>query len=280
MKLIDFDGLFDEKLAQYMEENKEKYTEKQWETVIPKLYQKFGDTYVAKVKCTPKEYYAKMSDAELVETLCGHLTEEVPVPEFLCAELERRDVVESLVPLLSNGDTAVVAYALNLIGDDKRAYDAYFSVLTDEDADVDIRNDVADIFKLNADLVKDRVFAAYKANVAREYMLEILSRVKARDEEIFQTLLTAFLTDDENVPMHASYLSAYGDVRALQPLLNRIEDRSIGFVEFQELKYAIEALGGTYDEPRDFTNDKDYLAVEAAGAAAFNGGNGGNGLKS
>ena len=33
-------------------------------------------------------------------------------------------------------------------------------------------------------------------------------------------------------------------------------------MEFQELKYAIEALGGTYDEPRDFSDDKDYLAVE------------------
>ena len=47
-------------------------------------------------------------------------------------------------------------------------------------------------------------------------------------------------------------------------LLKRIEDRTIGFVEFQELKYAIEALGGEYDEPRDFTDDKDYVAVEAA----------------
>ena len=274
MKLIDFDGLFDEKLAQYMEENKEKYTEKQWETVIPKLYQKFGDTYVAKVKCTPKEYYAKMSDTELVETLCGHLTEDVPVPEFLCAELENRDAVEALIPLLYKKDTAVVSYALNLIGDDKRAYDAYFAILTDEESDVDIRNDVADIFKLNADFVKDRVFQAYRENIATEYMLEILSRVKSRDEEIYQTLLKAFLTDYDNVPMHASYLAAYGDTRALKPLLNKIEDRSIGFVEFQELKYAIEALGGVYDEPRDFTADKDYLAVEAAGAAFSNGENG------
>ena len=83
MKLIDFDGLFDEKLTQYMEENKNKYTEKQWEDVIPKLYKKFGDTYVAKVKCTPKEYYAKMTDEELSATLAAHLQEDVPVPEFL-----------------------------------------------------------------------------------------------------------------------------------------------------------------------------------------------------
>ena len=41
MKLIDFDGLFDEKLTQYMSENKNKHTEKEWENVIPKLYKKF-----------------------------------------------------------------------------------------------------------------------------------------------------------------------------------------------------------------------------------------------
>ena len=35
-------------------------------------------------------------------------------------------------------------------------------------------------------------------------------------------------------------------------------------MEFQELKYAIEALGGEYDEQRDFSSDKDYLRVEAA----------------
>ena len=41
-KLIDFDGLFDEKLAEYIQQNPERYTEKGWENVIPKLYQKFG----------------------------------------------------------------------------------------------------------------------------------------------------------------------------------------------------------------------------------------------
>ena len=65
MKLIDFDGLFDEKLAQYMAQNKNKHTEREWENVIPKLYKKFGDTRIAKIGCTPKEYYARMSDVDL-----------------------------------------------------------------------------------------------------------------------------------------------------------------------------------------------------------------------
>ncbi len=265
MKLIDFDGMFDEKLTKYVEENKEKYTEKQWEEVIPRLYKKFGDTYVAKIKCTPKQYYAKMSDGELAETLKAHLTSDVPVPEFLCSEIECRDVALALLPLLDEEDTVAVSYAINLIADDKRAFDKYFEILAQNRLDEDVRNDIADIFKHHADEVKERAYSLCEQGIAVEYMLEILSRVKARDEKIYAALMRAFLTDEENLPMHASYLAAYGDERALPALLDRIEDTTIGFVWFQELKYAIEALGGEYNEPRDFSSDKDYLAIEAAG---------------
>ncbi len=269
MELMDFDGLFDEKLTVYMEEKKDKYTEKEWEDVIPRLYKKFGDTYVAKVGCTPKEYYARMTDEQLVQTLSSHLSQGVPVPEFLCNELENRNNVELLLPLLESTDTATQSYAINLILDDKRAYDGYFSLLCNEDADEDVRDDIADIFKHNADEVMEKALKAYRDGVAVEYMLEILSRVVARSEEIYAILRDEFLSAGERTPMRASYLAAYGDARALPLLQEKIEDRSIGFVEFQELKYAIEALGGEYDEPRDFSADKDYLAVEAATAKAL-----------
>lgn len=265
MKLIDFDGLFDEKLTEYMENNKGKHTEKQWEDVIPKLYKKFGDTYIAKLKCTPKEYYARMSDQELAETLSAHLETDVPVPEFLCAEIENRGAAETLMPLLASEDAQTVSYAINLLGDDPRVFDAYFSILTENRLDEDIRSDVADIFRLHADEVKNRAYEYLQAGVATEYMLEILSRVKEKEDRIYEALLQAFLTAEETQsPMRASYLAAYGDERALPTLLRKIEDHSIGFVEFQELKYAIEALGGEYNEPRDFTADKDYIAIEAA----------------
>lgn len=267
MKLIDFDGLFDEKLTQYMSENKNKHTEKEWENVIPKLYKKFGDTRIAKIGCTPKEYYARMENEELVQTLSAHLQEGVPVPEFLCTEIEGRGAAETLLPLLHSDDTETVSYAINLIGDDSRAFEAYFDILLKNRLDEDVRSDVTDILRLHADEVKQTAIAEYKKGVATVYMLEILSRAKTRDEEIYEILLAAFKAAD-NTSVFAGYLAAYGDERALPALLNRIEDRSIGFVEFQELKYAIEALGGEYDEPRDFTSDKDYLAIETASAKA------------
>ncbi len=268
MKLIDFDGVFDEKLAVYMEENRDKYTERQWEDVIPRLYQKFGDTYVAKVKCTPKEYYAKMTDEELAATLLAHLKEDVPVPEFLCGEMESRGSVEPLLPLLNSKDSQTVSYAVNMILADKRAYGVYVSLLKEGELDGDVLDDIVDVLKSDADSVKEDALSLYKEGTGVEYALEILSRVKERSDEIFEILLKEFLCAEEHTPMRASYLAAYGDDRALPHLLARIEDRTIGFVEFQELKYAIEALGGEYDEPRDFSEDKDYLAVEDASVKA------------
>ena len=270
MKLIDFDGLFDEKLAQYMSENKKKHTEKQWEDVIPKLYKKFGDTFIAKIGCTPKEYYARMSDEELVATLKAHLEKDVPVPEFLCTEIEGRNNAAALLCMLDTEDLQTASYAVNLIGDAPCAFDTYFNILTENRFDEEIRSDLCDILRTHADEVKGQALSVYKQGVATTYMLEILSRVKARDEEVYALLLKAFLfADDTSVT--AGYLAAYGDERALPELLRKIEDRSIGFVEFQELKYAIEALGGEYNEPRDFSADKDYIAVETVSAKALAG---------
>lgn len=270
MKLIDFDGLFDEKLAQYMAQNKNKHTEREWEDVIPKLYKKFGDTKIAKIGCTPKEYYARMSDTELVETLKAHIAEDVPVPEFLCTEMENRGVVETLLPLLDTEEEQAVSYAINLIGEDERAFDAYFAIITENRLTEDIRSDITDILRAHADMVKEKAKTFYEEDRGREYMLEILSRAKQREEWIFELLLNEFRTFDL-VSTRAGYLAAYGDERALPYLLQRIEDRTIGFVEFQELKYAIEALGGEYNEPRDFSEDKDYIAIEAASYEEGNG---------
>jgi tetratricopeptide (TPR) repeat protein len=112
---------------------------------------------------------------------------------------------------------------------------------------------------------REKAIETYKKGIEKGYMLEILSRVTLGEDAIYQILLEAFQNADEKeLPLCAGYLAAYGDERALPHLYRKIEDKSIGFVEFQELKYAIEALGGEYDEERDFTADKDYMRVQSA----------------
>ncbi len=256
MKPIDFDGLFDQKLAKYLKENAGKFTEKQWEDKIPLLYQKFGDTYLKSIGFTPREYYKRMSDKELVDTLLAHIKEEVPVSDFLCRELESRDCPQEILPLLECKDEQLLMLAVNLAGANPIAFDAYFALLKGE-ADREIKDAVVDQLKVNADAAKARALAFLNEGIEKELMLEVLSRVRERDETVYEVLLNAF-REGEDLPMHASYLAAYGDSRALPVLLERIAGEDINFLEFRELKYAIEALGGEYTEERDFSDDPYY----------------------
>ena len=260
-KLIDFDALFDEKLSEYMRLNAGKYNEKQWETVIAKLYKQFGDIQIPAIKNTPKGYYAQMTDEELIEQLRRHIEEDVPVSDFLCREIEARNCPDALVKLLLSGDERFLTLATNLAGDNVKAFPAYFNMLSSE-IDGEVKDTVCDMLKANADEAKERALACYEEGIEPELMLEILSRCKARDERIFKILLNEFLTNGE-IPMRASFLAAYGDPRALEALLEVIDREDINYLEFQELKFAIEALGGEYTRPRDFSNDAYYQEIHS-----------------
>ncbi len=259
-KLIDFDGLFDQKLSEYMEENFGKYTEKQWESLIPKLYKSFGDTYLKSAGNTPKGYYAEMGDEELVEALAAHVREGVPVSDFLCNELQSRDCPDGLLRLMKSGEEELVTLAVNLAGDSVKAFDVYFDLLTG-DLDGEVKDTVVERLKADADAAKERAIELYQKHVEREYMLEILSRCKQRDDRVYEILMTAFRTSPDELPMHASYLASYGDERALPVLLDFIDRDETNYLEYQELKYAIEALGGEYTRVRDFSNDPYYIEI-------------------
>lgn len=260
MKLYDFDGMFDEKLSEYISKNVGKYREEEWEDIIPRLYQKFGNTKIKSLGKTPREFYAEMSDADIIRCLKAHIRDDVPVSEFLCNEVEGRKLVQSLLPMLDGTDSER-EYAMNMIGTDDRAIKKYLEMLVSTE-DTDLKNRCVDLIKEKADLVVSEALKNYEKGIETEYMCEILSRSVIRDEKIFEILIKEFRGDVENIPMHASYLAAYGDERALPYLLDKIDEEGISFVEYQELKFAIEALGGEYEKERDFSSDPYYQLIK------------------
>lgn len=264
MKLYDFDGMFDEKLSDYVRKNADKYKEREWEDIIPAMYARFGDTQIKSLGKSPNQYYGEMDDKTLVATLRAHIKQGVAVSEFLCNAIESRKADELLIPLLSGTDDEI-AYALNLLGASKVALPEYMRLLTESDSE-DVKNTCVDYLKEFADEVKDKTLENYKAGLEREYMLEILSRCVLKSDEIYEILIKEFKLADENLPMRASYLASYGDERALPVLLDKIDEEGITFIEYQELKYAIESLGGSYEKERDFSNDEYYQAVKAHSA--------------
>lgn len=266
MKLIDFDEKFNKKVAEMLEKHAGEHTEEEWEDAIAKAYEKFGDTYMGAIGMTPRQYFEKMTDSGLVETLKEYILQDVPVPDILCGELEKRGASEPLLALLHETDEELVHYALNLIGSDPRALPRYAEMLSEEEYDEHIKDALADLLKESADEAKERILPLVKTE-SKPYALEILSRCKQRDDRVFEALLSAFRTgEEEEVPLYAGYLAAYGDERALPALQEHIAREDIDFVTFQELKFAIEALGGEYTAQRDFSEDESYKKIMAVGA--------------
>ncbi len=265
MKLIDFDEKFNRKMAQELEKHAGERTEEEWEDAIAAAYRKFGDTYMGAIGMTPRQYFAQMSGSQLVETLKEYLLQNVSVPDFLCEELEERGAFPELLALLEETDEELVLYALNSIGSDRRAAARYASMLSEPAYDDHVKDAVADALKEMADEVTDAILPLVQTE-DRAYALEILSRTVRRDDRVFEALRSAFCAADaEDLPLYAGYLAAYGDERALPVLLQAIEQEDIGFVAFQELKFAIESLGGSYDKPRDFSQDAAYQRILEAG---------------
>lgn len=261
MKLYDFDGMFDEKLSEYIAKNPDKYTESEWEDVIPKMYRKFGDTFIKSVGDTPKGFYKKLSDEQLVAALTTHLKKQVPVSEFLYSELEKRDVFGLLAPLLDGSDSEKEC-AVNLIGSDERVLEKYLEMLVSDNTDGELKGKLADLLKEKADLVADKAVNYYGQGVEKEYMLEIMSRSVIRSDKIFDILIKEFRGNIDNLPVCAGYLATYGDERALSYLLDKIDEEGISFIEYKELLMAIESLGGTYDKQRDFSSDPYYELIK------------------
>ncbi len=262
MKLYDFDGMFDKRLSEYISKNVGKYKEEEWEDMIPEMYAKFGNTVLKSLGTSPNGYYAAMSPEELVKCLRAHVKNGVPVSEFLCKAIEARPGCEGmLLPLLENGEEGLKQYVVNILGSSPAAIPVYMRMIEREE-DEDFKNQCVDFIKENADLVKEKALENYKNGVEKPLMLEILSKVKERDGRVYDILLAEFLSG-EDVPMHAGYLASYGDERALPYLLEKIDEEGISYIEYQELKYAIEALGGEYTKQRDFSGDEYYDLIHS-----------------
>ena len=83
-------------------------------------------------------------------------------------------------------------------------------------------------------------------------------------------LIEQFEKNQDNIPLYSSYIAKYGDERALPLLLKTIENEKLNYADFEELRFAIEALGGEYNKIRDFSKDKSFKKIKIFFSYNFN----------
>ena len=87
-------------MAKMIERHAGERTEEEWESAIAEEYAKFGDAYMGELGMTPRQYFAAMTDVQLVEMLKEYILQGVSVPDLLCEEIEERGAFPALLSLL------------------------------------------------------------------------------------------------------------------------------------------------------------------------------------
>jgi hypothetical protein len=267
IKVIDIDALFDKYIEGYVYANIGKVKPEEIENKIPELYVEFGDKSLDELDgFTPNTFYVNFSGEELVDCLKAHLEQSVSVSDFLCEAITGNMANEKALvnALADDKNEEFVLYIMNMLGEmeSKLGASRYLEFIA-WDYGESVRELATELLCNMAEDVKEQVIARYKESEEdkKPYYVEILSKVSA-DDRVFDILTLEFVKHKENYPLYANYLAKYGDERALPFLVGAIEDENISYADFEELRFAIEALGGSYDKKRDFTADKTYKKIK------------------
>jgi hypothetical protein len=269
IKIIDTDKLFSDFASSYIEKNMQGLSPKEIEDRIEELFNAFADTPLDALNGkTPNTYYNDFDVLDLIRALKRHVDTGVEPPVYLVDAIVNKDGGEDkLIELLASDKEDLIIYAMNILSEKNcvKAVDKFFDFIV-WDYDETVTELATEFLSVYPDEIAERAIETYKdiKKQKRVYLLEILSRVTKKDNRIFEILVNEFILNPDNIPLYANYISRYGDERALPILLTCIESDKIDYTDFQELKCAIEALGGECNIKKDFSNDRAYLALKKA----------------
>ncbi len=268
IKTIDVDALFDKYISDFVYSNIGKIKPEEIEDKIPSLYLEFGDQKFSELDGkTPNTYYKDCDAKTLLWCLKDHLNKGVSVSDFLCEAItcEQKNEDALIDSLDGENDEEFILYVMNMLSDlgSKKTAKKYLEYVL-WDYTEPIRELATEELCKNADAVKDQILDQFDEveEKKRDYLTEILSNA-SRDDRVFSVLISRFIACPEKLSMHAGYLSKYGDERALPYLLEAIENPKINYADFEELRFAIEMLGGEYNKVRDFSADKTYKKIKS-----------------
>lgn len=188
---------------------------------------------------------------------------ETGIPFPLIDRLAASDCLPELLPLLDSADEEVFTIAVNLLeeGGSSAHIEKMIEELLDPASGEDTRSFAAEILANHADEVKEKLLSRAGKSEETDMLLADVLVYSKGDDRIYQLLVRLFLSGLNNA-LYAGYLGMYEDERALPLLKERIESPDIGYVEFMELRNAIERLGGDPIEDRDFHSDPDYKIMK------------------
>jgi len=275
--IIDFDNKFRIYLKDWMKENADKFSSPDdMESEALQIYSKWLNTPAEWLNgVCPGDYFTQFKNPDdLVDMLVGYLNTKVGVPDLLLDAISElgesaQNALGNLFKLKYNinDDDKEEArmLAINLLAeiDDTCLYDDYIDLLLKKSTNEEVANLIIERLKYSGFDVRERILNGLK-NVCDEEIevrcMDVLVNFTG-DERIYQLLVKMF-NQYTNTSLLAAYLGKYGDDRAVSILEEALDWQGINYLDYIEIRNAIEELGNDVDHIRTFEGDSYYESLK------------------
>lgn len=273
MQFINFDEHFQQFTSDWVRDHAEDFGNNydRMEEQMPQVYSTWLSTPAEWLGGeTPGTYFARFSDAgELVAWMRGYFAGAVPVPDQLLERITDlgHAAEEALLTLLADEAAPEEARltAITLLSEMESAspMQRYIDWIAARAA-TDTRADMAAeaLTAMGAAVVKPILLAVDAATASgRETFVDVLCNFPGVDDAIYALAIRLFREETEKRALYASLLGKLGDERAVDALREALDDAALSYLDYIELRNALEALGAEAPPERVFDGDPYYESL-------------------
>ena len=274
MRCINFDEHFADFVSAWMELHQGKYrTYDEMEDDMPNIYNAFLNQPAKWLDgLTPGAYFTQFEDPkDLVDWMNQYCQRNIPVPDLLLEQIQNvgKPCERRLLNLLREPNSLQEAKMtaiglLRAMGSDlpKMLYIQWQLKRKPEDELAD--NALDSLAEMGKSALQPMLEALPKANAAgQEALLDVLVNYPG-NEQVYKLAMRLFRENPKRRALFAGYLGKLGDERALPELKAAAEDESTNYLDYIELRCAIEELGGVCPEREFDATDPTWVALHRA----------------
>lgn len=270
---VNIDAAFERYLKHWLTLHNDEYAGNMdvIEEKMPDIYDEFLNQPLKELEGhTPISYFSQFEDAdELIAWLQAYHGQNIPIPDLL---------LDRIVELGKKAETGLFAMFREeqmpeelrmMAGSMLRELESDIPMMycierlsESKEADAIAESCLEMLNSIGEKAVPAVLAAVPKASeTAKDLFAEMLSGYHKQDE-IYELLIDRFNRHEEQRAMYASFLSKYGDERALPVLYKAIESVDLNYLDFIEIANAIESLGGERPADREFSGDPYYESLK------------------
>lgn len=269
MKIIDFDKKFFDFARKWVLEHPG-LTEQQVEESYNQMMEEWVNAPADWLDgASPARYFERFERAEdLLALMEGYYARGINLPEPLYSRIVEKggDCTPLLLELLQDDERPedMRAEAMGMLRDigGSEADSCLERLVREAQQQNELSDMAADILSGRDAITASRLLDAYEGapDYAQMLILDICCNFPG-DERIYNYLIHRLHNDPERRALWASCLGKLGDERAVEPLREMLDLFDLRYLDYIELRAAVEALGADAGEERTFYGDPDFEAL-------------------